>query len=162
MNVFDYAIKMELDGKAFYEKLAKKTESEGLQKIFNELAEDEQKHYDIFSKLKENQNLNSMPDSTALEGAKNIFTEMQADASSQKLLNTNLDAYQQAMNAEKESAKLYRDAAAKEENAEVKAMLLKIAIEEEKHLNILENIFDFVNAPTQSLVWGEFSNLNEY
>lgn len=162
MNVFDYAIKMELDGKAFYEKLAKETESEGLQKIFNELAEDEQKHYDIFSKLKENQSLNSMPDSTALEGAKNIFTEMQADVSSQKLLKTNLDAYQQAMNAEKESAKLYRDAAAKEENAEVKALLLKIAIEEEKHLNILENIFDFVNAPTHSLVWGEFSNLNEY
>ncbi len=162
MNVFDYAIKMELDGKAFYEKLAKETESEGLRKIFSELAEDEQKHYDIFSKLKENQSLNSMPDSTALEGAKNIFTEMQADVSSQKLLKTNLDAYQQAMNAEKESAKLYRDAAAKEENAEVKALLLKIAIEEEKHLNILENIFDFVNAPTHSLVWGEFSNLNEY
>ena len=162
MNVFDYAIKMELDGKAFYEKLAKETESEGLQKIFNELAEDEQKHCDIFSRLKENQNIKSMSDSTALEGAKNIFTEMQADVSSQQLQKTNLDAYQQAMNAEKESAKLYRDAAAKEENAEVKAMLLKIAIEEEKHLNILENIFDFVNAPTQSLVWGEFSNLNEY
>lgn len=162
MNVFDYAIKMELDGKAFYEKLAKETDSEGLQKIFNELAEDEQKHCDIFSRLKENQNIKSMSDSTALEGAKNIFTEMQADVSSQKLQKTNLDAYQQAMNAEKESAKLYRDAAAKEENAEVKALLLKIAIEEEKHLNILENIFDFVNAPTQSLVWGEFSNLNEY
>lgn len=162
MNVFDYAIKMELDGKAFYEKLAKETESEGLQKIFNELAEDEQKHCDIFSRLKENQNIKSMSDSTALEGAKNVFTEMQADVSSQKLLKTNLDAYQQAMNAEKESAKLYRDAAVKEENAEVKALLLKIAIEEEKHLNILENIFDFVNAPTQSLVWGEFSNLNEY
>ncbi|MEE4253411.1 MAG: ferritin family protein [Desulfuromusa sp.] len=162
MNVFDYALKMELDGKAFYEKLAKETESEGLRKIFNELAEDEQKHYDIFSQLKENKNIKSMPDSVALEGAKNVFTEMQKDVSSQKLLKTNLDAYQQAMNAEKESAKLYRDAAAKEENTEVKALLLKISIEEEKHLNILENIFDFVNAPTQLLVWGEFSNLKEY
>ncbi|SEA06497.1 Rubrerythrin [Desulfuromusa kysingii] len=162
MNVFDYALKMELDGKAFYEKLAQETESEGLQKIFSELAEDEQKHYDIFAQLKKNQNIDSMPDSVALEGAKNIFSQMQEDLSAQKLLKTNLDAYQHAMQAEKESAKLYRDAAAKEDSPEVKALLLKIAIEEDKHFNILENIFDFVNAPTQSLVWGEFSNLNEY
>lgn len=162
MNVFDYALKMELDGKAFYEKLAKDTESEGLRKIFNDLAEDEQKHYDIFSQLKDNQSIESMPDSVALEGAKNIFAEMQENSDSQKFLKTNLDAYQHAMQTEKDSAKLYRDAAEKEENSEVKALLLKISIEEEKHLNILENIFDFVNAPTQSLVWGEFSNLKEY
>ena len=162
MNVFDYALKMELDGKAFYEKLATETESEGLRKIFNELAEDEQKHYEIFQKLKENQTINSMPESIALEGAKNIFTEMLADLSSQRLLKSNLDAYQYAMKTEKESAKLYREAAAKEENAAVKSLLLKISVEEQKHFNILENIFDFVNAPTQSLVWGEFSNLEEY
>jgi len=162
MNIFDYALKMELDGKAFYEKLATETESEGLRKIFNELADDEQKHYDIFQQLKENQAINSMADSVALEGAKNIFTEMQADLSSQSLLKTNLDAYQRAMEAEKESAKLYCEAAAKEEDGAVKTLLLKIALEEQKHLNILENIFDFVNAPTQSLVWGEFSNLEEY
>jgi hypothetical protein len=37
-----------------------------------------------------------------------------------------------------------------------------MAVEERKHLHILENIFDFVNAPNQSLVWAEFSNLNEF
>ena len=44
MNVFDFAIKMELDGKAFYEKLAKGTNIAGLQTIFSRLAADEQKH----------------------------------------------------------------------------------------------------------------------
>ncbi|MDX2479375.1 MAG: ferritin family protein [Desulfuromusa sp.] len=162
MNVFDYAIKMELDGKVFYEKLAAETDSEGLRKIFSELAADEQKHYDIFQQLREEKVIDSMPDSTALDGAKNIFAEMQADKSAQNLLKTNLDAYQYAMKMEQDSAKLYREAAAKEENSKVKTFLLKIALEEQKHLNILENIFDFVNAPTQSLVWGEFSNLEEY
>ncbi|MDA3903008.1 MAG: ferritin family protein [Desulfuromusa sp.] len=162
MNVFDFAMKMELDGKSFYEKLAIETESEGLRKIFNELAEDEQKHYEIFQMLKEKQTIDSMPESTALEGAKDIFAEMQADQTAQRLLKKNLDAYQYAMKTEKESARLYREAAEKEEDPAIKALLLKIAMEEQKHLNILENIFDFVNAPTQSLVWGEFSNLEEY
>jgi len=162
MNIFDYAMKMELDGKAFYEKLATETESEGLRKIFNELAEDEQKHYEIFQQLKEKQPIKSIKESTALEGAKDIFAEMQADQSAKSLLKTNVDAYQYAMKTERESAKLYRDAAEKEEDSEVKNLLLKIAMEEQKHLNILENIFDFINAPSQSLVWGEFSNLEEY
>jgi len=162
MNVFDFAMKMELDGKAFYEKLAIEAESEGLRKIFNGLAEDEQKHYEIFQMLKEKQTIESMPESTALEGAKDIFSEMQADLPSQNLLKKNLDAYQYAMKTEKESARLYLEAAEKEEDTAVKSLLLKIATEEQKHLNILENIFDFVNAPTHSLVWGEFSNLEEY
>lgn len=162
MNVFDYAMKMELEGKAFYQKLASETDSEGLRKIFTELADDEQKHYTVFSKLKEKEGVSSMLDSSALEDAKNLFAELQADQSARNLLKSNLDAYQYAMKAEKESAELYRDAAARETEESIKNLLLKIAVEEDKHFNILENIFDFVNAPTQSLVWSEFSNLNEF
>jgi len=44
----------------------------------------------------------------------------------------------------------------------VRSLLLKIAGEEHKHFNILENIFHFVNAPNQYLAWGEFSNLDEF
>lgn len=162
MNVFEHAMQMELDGKVFYEKLAAETESEGLRRIFTQLADDEQKHYDVFRQLKEDEAVTPMANSTVLEGAKSIFAEMQADQAAQNLLNTNLDAYQYAMKAEKESAKLYREAASKETHEEVKKLLLTIAMEEQKHLNILENIFDFVNKPTQSLVWAEFSNLTEY
>ncbi|MBN1958019.1 MAG: ferritin family protein [Desulfuromonadales bacterium] len=162
MNVFDYAMKMELEGQAFYQKLAAETASEGLRKIFTELADDEQKHYAIFSKLKAAEGVDAMADSRALETARNLFSELQADQDSNQLLKTNLDGYQYAMQAEKESADLYRDAAEKEPDPAIKELLLKIAQEEDKHLNILENIFDFVNAPTQSLVWSEFSNLKEY
>lgn len=162
MNIYEYAMKMELDGKAFYEKLAAETESEGLRKIFSELADDEQKHYDIFRQLKEKEAVNSMVDSTALEGARSLFADLQVNKSEQRLLKSNLDAYQYAMKAEKDSAELYQDAADKENDEGIKQLLQKMAVEERKHLHILENIFDFVNAPTQSLVWAEFSNLNEF
>lgn len=162
MNVFEYAMKMELDGKAFYEKLAAESGSEGLRKIFSELAADEQKHFDIFRKLGDNESVGEITDSRALEEAKNLFDEMQVGLPEKSLLKSNLDAYQYAMKVEEESVKLYREAAEKETDEGVQKLLRKISVEEQKHLHILENIFDFVDAPNHSLVWAEFSNLNEY
>jgi rubrerythrin len=66
------------------------------------------------------------------------------------------------MQVEEDSATLYQEAAEKETNPQIRELLLRIATEERKHLNILENVFEFVNAPNQSLVWGEFSNLKEF
>ncbi len=160
MNILDYAMKMELDGKAFYEKLAAECSSEGLRNIFTELAHDEQKHYDIFRKLKDQKAVGAMSDSTALEGARSLFADMQADQASRDLLKSNLDGYRYAMKAEQESADLYLKAAEQEDDREAKALLQKIAVEEQKHLKILENAYDFVNAPERPLVWGEWSNLD--
>jgi len=161
MDIYDYAMKMELDGKEFYEKLAGECNSEGLCKIFTELAADEQKHFDIFRQLKGLETVGSMINSTALDDAKHVFAEMQADLVTRKQIKTNLDGYRYAMKAEKESADLYLEAAEKETNAQVKDLLLKIAVEEQKHLNILENIYEFVNTPDCPLVWGEWSNLDD-
>ena len=43
MNIFEFAMKMELDGKAYYEKLVAETAVVGLKTIFTNLAADEQK-----------------------------------------------------------------------------------------------------------------------
>ena len=40
MNVFDYAMRMEVDGQAYYEKLARETQLVGLRTIFTRLAAD--------------------------------------------------------------------------------------------------------------------------
>ena len=66
------------------------------------------------------------------------------------------------MQIEAESFRLYEDAAKNEKDAGAKELLLKIAGEEHKHFQIIENIFAFVNAPNQYLAWGEFSNLEEF
>jgi len=52
--------------------------------------------------------------------------------------------------------------AKKENRADVVQLLLKIANEEKKHYNIMENLYDFVLAPQNFLAWGEFSNLKEF
>jgi rubrerythrin len=162
MNVFDFAMKMELDGKAFYEKLAKETNVAGLKTIFNRLAADEQKHFEIFQALKGLAQTTTMEDSTALAEAKNVFEELIDEKEAVGIVKGDLEGYRHAMKVEADSFRLYEDAAQKEENPDVRNLLLKVAEEEHKHFDILQNIYDFVNAPNQYLAWGEFSNLDEF
>jgi len=161
MNVFDFAMKMELDGKAYYEQLSSHAKLKGLQVIFARLAEDEQKHYEVFQKLREGASVPAMQDSSALPDARNIFNDLlesQAAAEGQG----DLAAYRHAMQLEADSFRFYEDAAGRETKDAVRSLLLKIAEEEHKHFTILENIYQFVNAPNQYLAWGEFSNLDEF
>lgn len=162
MNVFDFAMKMELDGKAFYEKLAKETNIVGLQTIFSRLAADEQKHYDIFLALKGQTQATAMEDTTVLEQAKNVFEQLLAQKETLGPVKGDLEGYRFAMKIEADSFRLYEDAAQKERSEDVKNLLLRIAGEERKHFTIVQNIYDFVNAPNQYLAWGEFSNIDEF
>ncbi len=162
MNIFDFAMKMEQDGKAYYEKLARQTSLPGLKTIFKRLAEDEQKHYEIFQELKTSGSVPAMQDSNIIAEAKNVFEQLSKEEETLKELNGVLAAYQHAMKIESESSRFYENAAGEEKNPAIQKLLARIADEEHKHYNVLENIYHFVNAPNQFLAWGEFSNLDEF
>ena len=162
MNVYDFAIKMELDGRAFYEKLARETELAGLKSVFSQLAADERKHYGVILALKSQARPAVMENTPALEQAKNVFEDLLARKKTIGPVKGDLGAYSHAMDLEVDSFRLYEGAAEKEKDQDVKELLLRIAGEEHKHFNILQNIYDFVNAPAQYLAWGEFSNVGEF
>ncbi len=162
MNVLDFAMKMEEDGKTYYEKLASQTRHPGLKTIFTRLAEDEQKHYEIFQKLKTSRSAPAMSDSTIIAEAKNVFAELPNEEKTLKGLEGDLAAYQHAMKVEADSYRLYEKAASEEKDPATKKLLMTIAGEEHKHFNVLENVYHFVNAPNQFMAWGEFSNLDEF
>jgi rubrerythrin len=161
MNVFDFALQMEMDGKAHYEKLAAGTPVAGLKKIFAMLAADEQKHFETIQAMKSGGN-DSMAGSTALDEARNVFQGLMNDSAPLGRLKKDLDGYRHAMKIEADSVKLYEDMAKKENRENIALLLLKIANEEKKHYNIMENLYDFVLAPENFLAWGEFSNLKEF
>jgi rubrerythrin len=161
MNVFEFALKMELDGKTYYEQLAEAETKTGLKKIFLGLAEDEQKHYETIQAMYEQRAVN-MADSVLLEEAQNIFETLMAEPKTEIPLTKNCSAYQYAMTIEAKSQKFYEEMAEKENNPETIRLLLKIAEEEKKHFNIMDNIYTFMLAPYNFLAWGEFSNLTEY
>ena len=160
MNVFDFAMKMELQGKACYENLAASTQVAGLRNIFKGLAADEEKHYEVFRGLKEGKAF-AMADSRMLEHAKSVFRELVGDKESIVGLSEDLEGYRLGLKIEADSVKLYEDLAKKEQNPETVQLYLRIANEEKKHFNIMENICDFVMKPRYFLEWREFSNLHE-
>ena len=162
MNVFDFAMEMEDAGHEYYLSLAREATLPGLRTIFTSLAEDEWKHCEIFRKLKAGSQAQPIPETGSLDTAQNVFSLLPRGDETLKDMKGVLEAYTHAMKLEAKSFRFYEDAAAKESNAGVKSLLLQIAAEERKHFNILENIYNFVNAPNQHLEWGEFSNISEF
>ena len=159
MKVLDFALKMEADGKAYYEKLAADCDDNDLKNLFTLLAEAEQTHYDAILARK-GESAFAGVESTTLEQAKNIFQRL-LEVKSPGWLRGDTDGYRHAVKAEEQSIDFYRDAAVKEDHPEVRSLLLALADEERVHLNIVENIYEFVESPKCFLAWQEFSNLKE-
>jgi rubrerythrin len=160
MDVIDFAMKMELQGKACYENLAASTQVAGLRNIFLGLAADEQKHYEVFRGIKEGKTF-AMTDSRTLEQAKSVFRDLVGEKSRMLELHEDLDGYRLGLKIEADSVKLYEDMAKQQSDPETVQLYLRIANEEKKHFNIMENICDFVMKPRYFLEWREFSNLHE-
>ena len=162
MNICDFAMEMEDNGCEYYKSLASAATLPGLKTIFTRLAEDERKHFEIFRDLKAGKQIQPIPETGTLETAQNVFSLLPRGAEGVEDISGVLEAYAHAMKLESNSFRFYEEAAANENVAEVKALLLQIAAEEHKHFNVLENIYHFVNAPNQHLEWAEFSNLGEF
>lgn len=160
MNLFDFALKMEADGKVYYEKLAAETPIPEFRNIFSLLAAAEQGHHDAIQALKNGTDA-IKAESKVLDHAKNIFARLLRMDQTHDQLQFDRDGYLHAIKAEEESIKFYEEAANKENNAEARKLLLMLAAEEKEHLSIVENIYDFVERPRTFLAWGEFSNLKE-
>jgi rubrerythrin len=163
MNVFDFAMQMEVDGKAHYEKLEAETPVAGLQKIFSILAADEQKHYDVVNEMRSGET-REMTDSTALEQAKSIFLDLQIDGSLLEMLRTKMDAFRYAMRIEADSIRLYEGISQQENgigNPAVVPLVQKIIDEEKKHYNIAENICGLIAANERMIPWHEFDGIKE-
>ncbi len=158
MNVFDVAMKMEIDGKAYYENLASQTDLPGLQTIFRRMAEDEQKHFEVFQAMKAGKNLPDLGEGTNLTTTKNIFENLLRPEAVLKNVKDTLAAYKHAMDVEAESQQFYEKAAGEETDPQLKEALLKIAAEEKQHFDIMENVYHFTNAPNQYLSGAEISN----
>lgn len=160
MNIYEFAMKMELDGKAYYEKLSAETGVTVLKAVFDDLARDEQKHHNVIKSLAAG-HLSAMTDSDVLEKAKNIFNSLPTDKDVTGGLRNALDGYRHARKIEADSVSFYEGLAEKEKKTEVRQLIQKIIAEEKKHYNIMDNLCEYALAPQNYLAWGEFSNLKE-
>ena len=151
MDILEFAMQMELDGKAFYEKGMERAENPSVKKIFKMLAEEEHRHYHVFKKLvsgeKTNAAVDLAPSGATLKEVKNIFKEM-TDAGKESLEgDTTKELWTEALEVEKKAEKMYREAAEKETDTHRKDILTKIADEEKTHIYLIDNLISFLADP---------------
>lgn len=160
MDIFEFAIQMERDGRQYYLDLASKTTHQGLANILTMLADDEQKHEEIIAQSQSGSC--GMSETTVLETAKNVFQQMKEFGQSVDLTGDEAALYQHAMGLEQKSISFYMDRADQEEQPQQKQLFETLAGEEKKHFRLLEGLVDFVKQPDMWLENAEFTHLTEY
>lgn len=148
MNIYDFAMKMEMDGKQYYLDLIDKAENNGVKALFNIMAQEEQAHYDILKSLKNDVELGS--ESNVLDLAKNIF-ELMFEKTDQVKTMLSEDALIHALQLENDSIKFYKDQMVQAENPLEKKVFEKLFTEEKKHYFLVENLLEHI---TGGLIYG--------
>lgn len=161
MDIYDFAMRMEKDGEAYYRELAGRTGNKGLRNILNKLADAELRHYRIFRGMKEN-SLIGAAETPILEDVKNLFVRLKETEGSQGVDSSQIDLYRKAQAVEEESRDFYRSKADEAGDETRREIFLVIAEEEQKHYRVLESIIDFVSRPEQWLEDAEWYHLDEY
>jgi len=166
MDIFEFAMQMELDGQAFYEKGAAATDNAELKKIFLTLAEEEQRHYRIFKNLKEGQ-LGAAKEFAANRAktvsiAKNLFQKMAEEGKNSLFGDEARALWKEAIGIEEKSEKMYRDEAAKEKDPERKKILNGIADEEKNHIYLIDNMMSFMNDPQTFVESSQFASFKSW
>jgi rubrerythrin len=160
MNIFEFAMKKEKFSEDYYRQLAAKSNNKGLRTIFNMLADEEARHYQIVSDMEKDIAPDSAETRVLLE-AKDVFAKMRESAQSFNFNISEIELYKKAQNIEKQSRDFYLEKA--DEVAEnQKDIFLELADEEKKHYFLLENIINFVSRPEKWLENAEFYHLEEY
>jgi len=161
MNVFDCAIKMEEEARVHYESMATAATVPELKNILTLLAGAEQEHRNNLLRMKEGVQ-SGKAQFGSLNDAACVFRPLLDMRDIMAELKNDPDAYQHVIKEEESSIRFYEELATKAENEDTRKLLMMIADEERRHLDIVENIYAFVETPRTYLAWGEFSNLKEY
>lgn len=163
MNVYEYAMQMELDGKAFYEEHAAKIGEPGLKKILLELANDEDKHYNIFKAMRDGKGAKyeEAEKTTIFESVKNLFVQLSEENKDYTFPGNARDIWVEAREVEKKTEAFYREKADELESEEQKAIFHRIADEEHRHWVTMQNIISFIDHPKHYIEDAEWSNIDE-
>jgi len=164
MNIFEYAMKMETDGRKFYLDSAEKVESPELKKILLELADDEAKHYAIFKAMKDGGTVEykEAEQTTILKTVKNVFEKLRDQKKELSFPDEAKAIWEEAQEVEKKSEEFYREKANEVGSDSQKHILNRIADEEHRHWVTMQNVIQFLDRPNHWLEDAEWSNLEDY
>lgn len=162
MQMLEFAKKMELEGKAYYEKLAEESPLPMLKGVFTFLAEEEERHIELFDAMMKNQPVPVGTDNGALvKKVKSVFEELRVSFTLPDVIYDYEAAYNKALGFEKESVRYYTAAVASADPS-MKEALDYIIKQEEQHVRLIESLLAFVVAPKRWLENSEWHHLDAY
>lgn len=160
MDIFEFALKMEEEGRDLYLEIAGMSPDKGIKSIFLSLAADEQKHQDVIRKMRKS--LPEFEETEILSTAKNVFEEIRDGGEKIDISEPQADLYRKAREIEDRSVKFYEEKAGEEKDAGRKRVFGALAAEERKHYFLLDNLVEFVSRPETWVEDAEFNHLDEY
>jgi rubrerythrin len=162
MDIIDFALQMELDGRTFYEQSAAKASHPELKKILLNLADEEQRHYLFFKRLKEGNERNAAAEleagSPTLDLNRTLFRQMAQQGKQASFGDDVRKVWTEALKIEEKVEQMYREEAAKETDATRKKLLSRIADEEKSHVYLIDNMLAFMSDPSGFADSANFKN----
>lgn len=158
MNVFDCAIKIEEETKAYYEGLEAEAREPEMKVLFSMLAASEEEHQNKLRRLRKRIS------GAQLEGLNGSSCSFRPILTQRELLEEagrDPNLYRFAVGNEEQEIRFYEELATRAQDERTRKSLLMLAEEERRHLQKVANIYSFVETPRTFLEWGEFSNLKE-
>ncbi|MBU5614507.1 ferritin-like domain-containing protein [Geomonas azotofigens] len=158
MNVFDCAIKIEEETKAYYEGLEAEAMEPEMKTLFSMLAASEEEHQRRLRRLRKRMQ------GATLEGLNGNLCRFRPLLSQKELLEeTDRDPnlYRFAVGNDEQDIRFYEELASAATDEMTRKGLLLLAEEERRHLQKVTNIYSFVEDPKTFLAWSEFSNMKE-
>jgi len=158
MNVIECTIKMRKEAQSNYANLSLAVADKELKRLFSLLAMAEDEHIDKLMAIKEEMMISSATD-YGLSESVCAYKPHLNPANLGKALRTDPDAYLHVIKDEEKTIDFFANLAARTGSATMRKVCLAVAEKEREHLQMIENIYSFVEEPRTYLEWGEFSNL---
>ena len=159
MNILECTIKMKQETRAHYELLAETVTNKELKQLFSLLAAAEDEHIDKLTALKATMNRLNAQDLNRLEESVCVYSPHIDPLHLAQALRHDPDAYRHVVKEEEETIEFFDQLCSQAEGDQLKRICRLQAAKEREHLEMLENIYSFVEDPRTYLEWGEFSNL---
>lgn len=160
MDALELAKNIEKEGKEYYLKLEKESPEHSLAGVFNFLAKEEQRHYDMFDAMQKKTPVHTEPGTASAE-AKKMFAGLSSHFALPEMFYDYTVAYMRALEMEKKSVALYDGMLATASSEDEKKVLSFLILEEQKHEHLIEHLIEFVNKPNVFLETAEFNHLDE-
>jgi rubrerythrin len=161
MNIFDFALQMEKEATEFYTFMARQVRGSGPKQIFFDLASDHVERRRFIEKVKvANGRASGLNRQDLVEGV-SPWHGLSPETGTPAEIDDE-EAYRLALKLEEEEVHCFEDLLERARARGIRKALEQIAEEEDRHIDRIREVYDFINAPNQYLAWAEFSNLDEF